>query len=395
MDPAIAAILGVLAGAALVLALVLLRRPATRQLAQQLAEQAEAQRLRDLEALLERIRGSFAELSQAALRSNNEQFLQLAETKLTAQTRQGESALDARKRLIDETVKQVTTRLTEVQNALQLLDKDRRESHGKLSEQLANASQVTNRLQQTTAALREALASPQRRGQWGERMAADVLRLAGFVENVNYTKQTTTESGRRPDYTFPLPNDRQVNMDVKFPIARYLEYLDAPDDAARDRALQQFLRDVRQRIREVVGREYIDPAAGTVDYVLLFIPNEQIYGFIHEHDSTLLDEALQQKVVLCGPMTLYAILAVIRQASENLRVEEASREILALLGAFQKEWDKYSDLIDKMGKALEQARTHFDNLTTTRTRKLERQLDRIAELRTRQRVALPEPDDEA
>ena len=27
-------------------------------------------------------------------------------------------------------------------------------------------------------------------GQWGERMAEDVLRLAGFVENVNYVKQT-------------------------------------------------------------------------------------------------------------------------------------------------------------------------------------------------------------
>ena len=47
---------------------------------------------------------------------------------------------------------------------------------------------------------------PTARGQWGERMAEDVLRLAGFVENVNYVKQTQVEGGTgRPDFTFPLP----------------------------------------------------------------------------------------------------------------------------------------------------------------------------------------------
>jgi DNA recombination protein RmuC len=116
---------------------------------------------------------------------------------------------------------------------------------------------------------------------------------------------------------------------------------------------------------------------------------EQVYGFIHEHDPFLLDEALRQKVVLCSPLTLYAVLAVIRQAAENFRLEQTSREILSLLGAFRKEWPRYSEVMERMGKRLEEAMKQYEALASTRTRKLERQLDKIEDLRSAEGVALP------
>jgi DNA recombination protein RmuC len=390
MGYALVGMAGVVVGASVVLVVVWLRRRPAAELAQQLLAQAEQQRLQELQTTLDQVKGAFGELSRQALTQNNEQFLQLAQTRLAAQTKEGESALDARKKLIDETVKQIGVRLQEVNQALQTQEQHRRQAHGTLVERLEAATRTTAQLQSTTAQLREALANPQRRGQWGERMAEDVLRLAGFIEGVNYSKQQQTASGERPDFTFFLPQKRVVNMDVKFPLPQYLAYLDATEDAAREQAKTAFLRDVRARIKEVTGREYIDPESGTVDYVLIFIPNEQIYGFIHQHDPTLLDDALAKRVVLCAPLTLYAILAVIRQAAESLRIEEASREILALLAAFGKEWIKYSELMDRMGKALESAQKSYDALTTTRARKLERQLDRIEELRSARGVALPQ-----
>ena len=90
--------------------------------------------------------------------------------------------------------------------------------------------------------------------------------------------------------------------------------------------------------------------------VLLFIPNEQVYATIHEHDPGLLDEALAHKVVLCSPLTLFAVLAVIRQASESFRLEERSKEIVALLGGFAKQWDAFTDQMEKVqGEAEQQA----------------------------------------
>ena len=83
-------------------------------------------------------------------------------------------------------------------------------------------------------------------------------------------------------------------------------------------------------------RDYAHRATGpSVDYVLLFLPNETLTGFIHEHDPDLVDDALGQKVVLCSPLTLFALLGVIRQAFDNFMVEQTSDEILSLLGALR------------------------------------------------------------
>ena len=72
---------------------------------------------------------------------------------------------------------------------------------------------------------------PKKRGEWGERMAEDILRLVGLVEGINYIKQKTLEgSSGRPDYTFFLPNSMKINMDVKFPLDNYQNYLDAQTD---------------------------------------------------------------------------------------------------------------------------------------------------------------------
>ncbi len=395
MTPVLALTGGVVLGAALVLVVLAVRRRAAQELARQLLAQADMQRVQDMQAVVERVQAVFGELSRAALSSNSEQFLHLADARFTSQAKQGEAALDARKQLIDETVKQIAGKLTEVGTLLQTLDKDRRESQGALVQKLDHTTKATLELQGTTAKLREALANPQRRGQWGERIAEDVLRLAGFIEGVSYEKQAVSAAGSRPDFTFPLPQGRRVNMDVKFPLANYLKCLDVPDGPAHDQAVGAFLRDVRMRIKEVTTREYIDPDAGTVDYVLVFIPNEQIYAFIHEHDPALLDDAIRQHVVLCSPLTLYAFLVVIRQAAENARVEEASQEMVALFGTFKKEWDKYTELMDKLGRGLDLVLEQYKALSDTRARKLQRQLDKIEALRSEKQIVLPPDADES
>ena len=80
------------------------------------------------------------------------------------------------------------------------------------------------------------------RGQWGERMAEDVLQLAGFLEGINYHKQREIDTGI-PDFTFLLPDGLSLHMDVKFPLDNDLRYLDAErTDSAAVR--YDFLRDV-------------------------------------------------------------------------------------------------------------------------------------------------------
>ena len=225
-------------------------------------------------------------------------------------------------------------------------------------------------------------------------MAEDVLRLAGFMEGVNYLKQKTlTEATTRPDFTFMLPKGLKLNMDVKFPLNNYLKFLESDSEAERQNHCNLFLRDVRQRVKEVTGRDYINPGDNTVDYVLVFIPNEQVYAYIHENDQKLLDEALRQKVILCSPVTLYAVLAVIRQAVDNFNLEKTAAQILSLLGAFNKQWSMFMQSFDKLGNKIEETQKEYQKLTTTRKNQLDRQINKIEDLRRQREISPAAIDD--
>jgi DNA recombination protein RmuC len=222
-------------------------------------------------------------------------------------------------------------------------------------------------------------------------MADDVLRAAGLVEGISYRKQSATAAGTIPDFTFLLPGGRVLHMDVKFPVDNYLRYLEAVSDRERDQHAISFVRDVRARVRELSGRVYIDPDE-TLDEVLLFIPNEAVYAFVHSHDRDLVEVALRQKVVLCSPSTLFSVLAVIRQAVEQTQLQRTSDEILACLASFERQWGKFAEALDKVGRSLDTVRRSWDDLAGTRRRQLERELDRVDELRTRRDLPIPDAE---
>ena len=389
-------VIGALFGAAVVFVVHVLKQKDARAIARELVSETESQKIQDLEALMGKIKDSFGALSLDALSRNTEEFLKLANETLSKQTRTGEKELEGKKKLIDQTLEVMREDLQGVQNLVTNLEKDREHKFGELANQLKFTTEQTRKLQETAGQLKAALASTKVRGQWGERMAEDVLRLAGFVEGINYIKQKTLETvSTRPDYTFLLPQDLKVNMDVKFPLDNYLRYLEKEGAVDQEKYKSQFLRDVKNRVKEVTTRDYINPEENTVDYVIVFIPNEQVYAFINENDSSLMDEALKNKVILCSPTTLYAILAVIRQAVDNFNLEKTAAQIMSLLGAFNKQWDAFVNSMERMGKRIEDARKEYNTLTSTRRNQLERSLRQIEDLRKQRNVveaALDEPE---
>ena len=347
---------------------------------------AEANRqMAMLEEARTRLSEVFRALSSEALKSNNQAFLDLARQSFEAVIAEARGDIGKRQQAIDELVKPLSTSLGRYEQQINAMEKSRVEAYARLQENL-------NTLATTTESLRKALAGSKKVGEWGERMTEDVLRLAGMQEGINYIKQSVeaAETGK-PDFTFLLPNDLKVNMDVKFPLDKCLDYLNASDDQQRGARAVQFVSAVRGHLRTVAGRGYIDTAAGTVNYVIVFIPNEQIYGVALRLAPELMDEALKMRVVFCGPLTLYAMLCVIRQAAENANIMKMADEVINLLGTFEKQWQRYKETMDMMGKRLHQALEQYEELRETRTRMLERPLDKIEELRAAR--GLPAPGD--
>jgi len=372
---------GFLLGLAAAWMLGIIQAKTARELAEELFAESEEEKREQLETITDHLKDAFGSLSMEALSRSTEEFLKLARSRMEAERELGSRELEEKKGLIDRQLETMSSRMQSLSDLVGELEKDRVEKFGELAGKLHEVSRSTAQLNETTDTLRRALANTKARGQWGERMAEDVLKAAGFAEGINYQRQLTLEGGTRPDFTFMLPKGLLLNMDVKFPYDNYLRYLEANDQEAKDRSCRAFLKDVRSRIREVASRAYIDPENGTVDYALLFIPNEQVYAFIHEQDASILDDALAKQVVLCSPVTLYAVLAVVRQAVENFALEETSREILSLYGVFRKQWEAFMDKLDVLGKRLFDAQKEYDALITTRRRGLDRSLERIENLR--------------
>lgn len=370
------------------LAAVIQRR--SRRSQQSDHDEALAVQKNAFEALSDDMKTSFSNLSSEALKSNQSSFFDLAEDKFKAQAQMHSSELESKKELIDtqlqqqskEHSKELTTkkelidqRLTDmdvklgkVERLVQDLQTDRKTQFGALGHQLQN-------LTTTTSSLQKALADNRARGQWGERIAEDILQLLGFIEGKNYTRQSITESGKRPDFTFHLPNQMSLNMDAKFPLDNYLRYIEASSEYERKNYTDRFLSDVKQRVTEIQKRDYID--SNTINCVLVFIPNEQIYRFIHEQDDGIIDTALRQRVILCSPLTLYIVLAVIRQAAQNFNVEQKSREIVAVVNEIRKEWTKYTDEMQTLENHFRRVHDNLQRLTVTRKSALDRKFDKI------------------
>ena len=333
----------------------------------------EKKRLEEIRATME---NSFKAMAGEIANRNSETFLKQANEQFRSLKESSEKDLEEKKKLIDKSLIGMNEKLDNIHK-----------QSTELKSSIDTSQKTTETLSENTARLREILSSSQKRGQWGERMVVDILQFVGLMENVNYTKQSQVESGQRPDFTFILPQEKKLNMDVKFPLVHYENYLAAESEEAQAQEKTAFLRDVKNHIKSVCGREYINAAEGTLDYVMLFIPNESIYGFINREDAELVDYALRNHVLLCSPLTLYAVLSMIHQAARNFTMNERASEVMLLVGQFLSQWKKYVEQMDKLGNRIEGLTKDFQTLTTTRTRALERPLDKI------ENISLPAPDD--
>lgn len=336
-----------------------------------------AEKEQTVAAMAEQLRLSFSGLSLEALSRATGELVKHIESERQA----GAAQLDGKKELIDVQLEKMTKELSDVEKLIKELEKDRESKYSALSEQIRHTSRNAEELFKVTASLREALSSTGKRGRWGERMAEDILKAAGFMENVNYYRQKTLKaSGSRPDYTFIMPNGAVLNMDVKFPLENYLRYLEEVEDAAAKSRTAAFSRDVKERIKEVSGRDYIDPEENTLDFAMLFIPNEQVYGFMMEKCPEVLDFAFERKVALTSPVSLFSVLAVIRQAAENFRLDKTSSEILAVMGSFKKQWELFTGKMDTLGKRIEDTAKEYELLSGTRRRMLDKPLEKLDSL---------------
>lgn len=245
-----------------------------------------------------------------------------------------------------------------------------------IREQLENTAKMTENLQVSTDSLKNLLSNNRLRGEWGEQVAEDLLLAAGFVEKVNFIKQATTKEGR-PDFTILLPDGSKLNVDAKFPFDDLMEYQASKTEMAKKIALNKFGTSIKNKVKSITNKDYINPQDKTLDFVIMFIPNEMIFSFIYEKLPDINAYCNERKVVLAGPFGFTAVLRLVMQAHKNFGYEKHLQEIFGLVSKFQEEYGKFGEHMQRLGSQLDTAQKTFREVEGTRSRQLSKVVDRI------------------
>jgi DNA recombination protein RmuC len=248
------------------------------------------------EEISETISQKLTEILPSVLDQANESLIRMADQKLGAESSKSRIDLENKRAEIERLVKQIQEDLKESKKELEASEKDRISSFSALKNSLDEYKKITEQLSVSTENLKKVLSNNQMRGQFGEQVADDLLKMAGFVVGQTYTRQES-ENGARPDFTVYLPDKTKINVDAKFPYASLQRMTETDDVDAKKRYMKQFESDIKEKIKQVTTREYISVEDGTVDFVILFIPNEMIFSFIYDKMPQIWEDAMSKKVI--------------------------------------------------------------------------------------------------
>ncbi len=279
------------------------------------ARRSAAERTRAWEEDRDRLVGTFAQLSNEALRTNTEQFLTLADARLKETHEAARGDLGQRQEAISQLLQPVKDLLGRYEAGLRQMELERKGAYSGLTEQVQQLVSSQDQLKKETQNLVTALRAPQTRGRWGEMQLRRVVEMAGMVAHCDFDEQVTTsgEDGRlRPDLVVHLPGGAHVVVDAKVPLDAFLRATEAEDDATRQTALVAHARQLRTHIDQLSKREYWRQFDPSPDYVIAFVPGDPLLDAAFEQDGSLIEHAMASRVLITTPTTLIALLRDLR-----------------------------------------------------------------------------------
>lgn len=283
---------------------------------------------------------------------------------------------------IEKIVLELRRELNQRQDEIRRLEEDRLKQFSQISTHIREHQQITKELQSSTDKLSKVLTNNQKRGEWGEHILDDILQTAGLIENVHYSRQQTLgKTTVKPDVTLLLPDKRVVAIDVKFPYSAIQKMADTESPIEKEQYRKEFVADVKAKVQQLVTRGYINAEEGTLDYAILFVPNEMLFSYINQNCPEVIDIAMRNKIMIVSPFTFLIVARTIVESYRNFMMENHLRDIIKYIGDFVEEWGRFEGEFGKFDEQLDKMRKAYDQITNTRYNRMRLRINRIEEFR--------------
>lgn len=208
-------------------------------------------------------------------------------------------------------------------------------------------------------------------GNWGEMILESILEKSGLKKGEEYFSQDmlTDENGQKivnsenkalqPDIVILYPGGRKIVIDSKVSLNGYIRYVEADMDEMRIIAEKEHITSIKKHIDELSGKAYQDYIE-SLDFVMMFIPNEPAYILAMQLDPGLWDYAYRKRILLISPTNLIASLKVVADLWKREAQSRNAQEI-AKRGAIL--YDKFTGFVEtlqEIGKNIDRTQKSYD-----------------------------------
>lgn len=251
-------------------------------------------------------------------------------------------------------------------------------STASLSEQLRLMHATTASLGEEAEKLSKALqAGPKVQGDFGEMKLNDLLDKFGFTKGVEYDVQYTMRDAKgavirnddtndmmRPDVVLHYPDHKDVVIDSKASLTAFIGYVNAESDEERRRYAEEHVKSVRRHVDELAAKgygKYSMEGGTTLDFVIMFVPQEAAVQLAVSADATLWSYAFDRNVVITGEQNLFALLRLLQMAWTQQRQADNQERVFGLADSLVERVGLFIERFDKIGKGVEAVQAAFDD----------------------------------
>lgn len=284
---------------------------------------------------------------------------------LSHKLQQSSNTLSTEKDKLVRTVQPISETLLQLNQKIEKLEKDNIQNVSTLVTQMQSLQSETSNLNKETNKLSQALRKPEVRGKWGELQLKRVLEIAGMRDYCDFSLQTSVNdidnNKFRPDAIVSIPGNRCIVIDSKVPLESYLDANSTDDVTEQNRLLQHHSAKVRERVKELSDKTYWSKLSTSPDFVVLFLPSENLFSSALDYDPQLIEYGTNKNVLIATPTTLIALLKSIAYGWNQKRLEENYTGIIDLASELYARLSTMSEHFDKVGKNLAGATTAYND----------------------------------